>query len=337
MGAKTVENIEFGIFLNNTDPRGALKAGGKIFMFNVSGSESNQAHVIVCGNEKGGSGKTTTIMHLAVALLNAGYRVASIDLDSRQQSFTRYLNNRLSWAKRHNLKLSQPDHFLVNRANSDIISERDGEELGSFTAIVSQVERSHDFILIDTPGHDGYLMRLSHSMADTLVTPMNDSYVDFDVLGHIDPETGKITELSHYAKTVREARRQRRNADNGLLDWIVVRNRLTHLHSRNKESMFNSLKDLSMRLGCRLAEGISERVVFREMFPIGLTALDELNESTLGSDPKLAHLSARQEVRALISALKLPIDELGRKRAQARKTWIENAHKPIDSMGILAE
>ncbi len=296
-----------------------------------------QAYVVVCGNEKGGSGKTTTSMHLAVALLNAGYKVATVDLDSRQLSFSRYVNNRLLWARRQGIVLRHPDHYSLEPVVSEFQSDRESRELEQFTGIISEVERTHDFILIDTPGHDGYLMRLSHSMADTLVTPMNDSYVDFDVLGQIDPETGDVTEISHYAKTVREARRQRRLADNGLLDWIVVRNRLTQLSSKNKEKMLQSLKDLSMRLGCRLADGISERVVFRELFPMGLTALDDLDETTLGVGPTISHLSARQEVRALIATLKLPIDEVGRKRAEARKTWLQNAHKPIRDMGILAD
>jgi len=306
-------------------------------MYEVSKTPGKQAYVIVCGNEKGGTGKTTTAMHLAVALMNAGYKVATVDLDSRQLSFSRYVENRKLWARKSKINLSQTDHFALSHIPTDIVSERESAELAQFTEIINQVERTHDFVLIDTPGHDSYLMRLSHSMADTLVTPMNDSYVDFDVLGHIDPETGEVTEISHYAKTVREARRQRRRADNGLLDWVVVRNRLTNITSRNKESMLQSLKDLSMRLGCRLADGISERVVFRELFPIGMTAIDELNESTLGTGPTLSHLSARQEVRSLISCLKLPIDELGRRRAQSRKTWLENSGKPIQDIGMLAD
>ena len=305
-------------------------------MYQVSKDNGKQAYVVVCGNEKGGSGKTTTIMHLAIALMNAGHKIATIDLDSRQLSFTRYLENRKLWARKNGLDLSFPNHFSVQHFTSDLVSERESRELSRFTDIISQVERTHDFILVDTPGHDGYLMRLAHSMADTLVTPMNDSYVDFDVLGQIDPQTGEVVEISHYAMTVREARRQRRRADNGLLDWVVVRNRLTQLHSRNKEAMLHSLKNLSMRLGCRLAEGISERVVFREMFPIGLTALDDLDSETLGSGLSMSHLSARQEVRSLITSLKLPIDATGRKRADARKTWLENAHKPIQDAGILS-
>jgi len=300
-------------------------------------NNSDQAYVIVCGNEKGGSGKTTTAMHMAVALMNAGYRVATLDLDSRQQSFTRYLDNRLNWSKRHSLSLSLPDHYLITQENSDTLSERNHRELGKFSTVICDIEASHDFIIIDTPGYDGYLMRLSHSMADTLVTPMNDSYVDFDVLGNVDPESGEIQRLSHYAQTVREARRQRRRADNGLLDWVVVRNRLTQLHSKNKERMLKSLKDLSMQLGCRLAEGISERVIFRELFPMGLTALDELDKETFGVRSGASYMTARQEVRALIASLRLPIDELGRKRADARKGWLENSARPLDTAGILAD
>ena len=220
---------------------------------------------------------------------------------------------------------------------SDLISERDGQDLGAFTNIIAQAERSHDFILIDTPGHDGYLMRLAHSMADTLITPLNDSYVDFDVLGQIDPGTGNILELSHYATTVRECRRQRRLADNGLLDWVVVRNRLTQLNSRNKTSMVKSLHDLSMQLGCRLAEGISERVVFRELFPIGLTVLDELSSISEAYKDTNSSIAARREVQSLIFSLRLPIDELGQKRAQMRKTWLSEAKVSIDTSGPLID
>ena len=302
-------------------------------MFSVK-SNQKQAHVIVCGNEKGGSGKTTTIMHLTVALLNAGYRVATLDLDNRQQSFSRYIDNRELFSKRSGHKLSLPDHHTIKRDYSDYISDKENNELVSLLDAVTDVQTKNDFILIDTPGHDGYLMRMAHSMADTLITPMNDSYVDFDVLGQIDADTGKVDQLSHYARTVREARRQRRIADGGLLDWIVVRNRLTQINSRNKENMYNSLNNLSMQLGCRLAEGISERVVFRELFPKGLTALDDLDTILPNKRGNASHLSARQEVRNLIAALKLPIDELSKKRQQARDAYLEKQAKPVDTIGM---
>jgi len=230
-----------------------------------------------------------------------------------------------------------PDHSRVERGLSDSVSENENAELAQFQDILQRVENTHDFIIIDTPGHDSYAMRLAHSMADTLVTPINDSYIDFDVLGRIDSETGEIVGISHYAAMVREARRHRRSVDNGLLDWVVVRNRLLPLTSRNNRNLSDSLQDLCMRLGCRLAEGISERVIFRELFPIGMTALDELTNESIGMGPTLSHMSARQEVRALLSALKLPIDDVGRRRAQARRVWVENVSQPIDGLDVLAD
>ena len=173
------------------------------------------AHVIVLGNEKGGSGKSTTAMHVAVALLQAGQRVATIDLDSRQRSFTHYIENRRDWAARAGVKLDLPEHYCVARGFGVRLDEIEAQEFAAFAEAVSAVENSHDFVVIDTPGSDSYLMRLAHSMADTLITPLNDSFVDFDVLGVVDPTTFEVTGVSHYAEMVREARRQRRMVDGG--------------------------------------------------------------------------------------------------------------------------
>lgn len=306
-------------------------------MFLDGNRASRQAHVIICGNEKGGSGKTTTAMHIAVSLLNFGYRVATIDLDIRQASLTSYVRNRERTVHKSGLSLPVPTHFQCKSGANDSINANENNELGGFAEILNQVECTHDFVVVDTPGHDSYLMRLAHSMADTLVTPMNDSYIDFDVLAKIDPQTGEVRDLSHYALMVRDARRQRRRVDNGLMDWIVVRNRLSQLRSRNEHSMLDSLKDLSMRLGCRMADGISERVVFRELFPYGLTVLDEMSERSFSAKPTLSHLSARQEIRQLINSLRLPIDTAGKKRARARRIWLENSSKPIENLNIFAE
>src|ERR1700685_2213939 len=146
------------------------------------------AHVIVLGNEKGGSGKSTTAMHVAVALLQAGQRVATIDLDSRQKSFTHYVENRRDWAARAGVKLEHPRHYCVARGFGVRLAEVEAQEFGACAAAVGAVENSHDFVVIDTPGTDSYLMRLAHSMADTLITPLNDSFVDFDVLGRLGHE-----------------------------------------------------------------------------------------------------------------------------------------------------
>jgi len=191
------------------------------------------AHVVVLGNEKGGSGKSTTALHIAVALLKAGQRVATIDLDSRQQSFTHYIENRRAWAERARIKLEMPTHYCVARAESNSLEANEAQEFDNFSAAITKIEHSHDVVVIDTPGSDTYLMRLAHSMADTLATPLNDSFVDFDVLATLDPTNFTVTGESHYAEMVREARRQRRLVDGRLIDWIVVRNRLATLGSRN--------------------------------------------------------------------------------------------------------
>src|SRR5690348_17246084 len=206
-------------------------------LLQATGGMPRSAHVIVLGNEKGGSGKSTTAMHIAVALLKAGQRVATIDLDSRQRTFTRYVDNRRDCARRSGAGLELPDHFTIARGEGVRVDENETTEFGGFAQAINAVEHTHDFVVVDTPGNDTYLMRLAHSMADTLVTPLNDSFLDFDVLGTVDAASFEVTGIGHYAKMVRYARRQRRIVDGGLTDWIVVRNRLALLRSRNKKTV----------------------------------------------------------------------------------------------------
>lgn len=293
------------------------------------------AHVVVLGNEKGGSGKSTTALHIAVALLKAGQRVATIDLDSRQQSFTHYIDNRRAWAARARITLELPTHYCIVRAESNSLEANEAQEFTNFSAAISAIEYSHDVVVIDTPGADTYLMRLAHSMADTLVTPLNDSFLDFDVLATLDPTNFSVTGESHYAEMVREARRQRRLVDGRLTDWIVVRNRLSTLSSRNKQLVGNGINELSKRMGFRFVEGFAERVVYREFFPRGLTALDDLDEGTLGTRPSMSHLTAREEVVALLNSLNLPLSENGKRRAAARAEWYSVMDQPLQVHDII--
>jgi chromosome partitioning protein len=299
--------------------------------------QPGSAHVVVLGNEKGGSGKSTTALHIAVALMKAGQRVATIDLDSRQKSFTHYIDNRRAWARRARVDLELPVHFCITRGESIRIDENEESEFTAFADAITAIEKSHDFLVIDTPGTDSYLMRLAHSMADTLITPLNDSFVDFDVLGTIDPTTFAVTGESHYSEMVREARRHRRVTDGSTSDWIVVRNRLSMLGSRNKRLVGDGLNELGLRLGFRCIEGFAERVVYREFFPRGLTALDSLDETTLGTRPNMSHVTAREEVMSLLGALKLPLDERGRRRAAARAEWFSAIDKPLEIPDLLAD
>ncbi len=294
------------------------------------------AHVVVLGNEKGGSGKSTTALHIAVALLKAGQRVATIDLDSRQQSFTHYIENRRAWAARARIKLELPTHYCVERSYGPSVEANEAREFANFSKAIAAIEHNHDVVVIDTPGNDTYLMRLAHSMADTLVTPLNDSFVDFDVLATLDPINFAVTGESHYAQMVREARRQRRLVDGKLTDWIVVRNRLSTLGSRNKKLVGEGINELSKRMGFRCVDGFAERVVYREFFPRGLTAFDDLNEETLGTRPNMSHLTAREEVIALLNTLHLPLSENGRRRAAARAEWYSVMDQPLQVHDVLA-
>ena len=301
----------------------------------ASQGQSGSAHVVVLGNEKGGSGKSTTALHIAVALLKAGQRVATIDLDCRQQSFTRYINNRQAWGRRTGLELEVPVHRCIKAGLTMHVADNENSELQQFMDAVSAVERTFDFIVIDTPGTDSYLMRLAHSMADTLVTPINDSFLDFDVLGTVDPQTYAVTGESHYSEMVRDTRRKRRQLDGASSDWIVVRNRLSMIGSRNKQLVADGLNELSFRLGFRAVDGFAERVVYREFFPRGLTALDDIDEATLGTRPSLGHVTAREEVTGLLRQLKLPLDERGRRRASNRAEWFNQVDKPLEVHDIL--
>jgi chromosome partitioning protein len=301
----------------------------------ASPTQSGSAHVIVLGNEKGGSGKSTTALHVAVALLKAGQRVATIDLDSRQKSLTHYVDNRQAWARRTGADLQVPHHICVALGASMQIAENENAEFSQFAAAVAAMERSFDFIVIDSPGTDSYLMRLAHSMADTLISPINDSFLDFDVLGSVDPATYAVVGVSHYATMVRAARRQRRLLDGVVSDWIVVRNRLSMLGSRNKQLIAEVLDQLSLRLGFRTVDGFAERVVYRELFPRGLTALDDLDEATLGQRPNMAHVTAREEVMALLRQLRLPLDERGKRRAAARAEWFAQLDQPLELHDIV--
>lgn len=259
--------------------------------------------VIVVANEKGGSGKSTVAVHIAVALMKAGNTVASIDLDSRQRSFTHYIDNRLTWARKRGVELLTPTHVCFDEdaefATPDNLQAAE-EELA---ATLQRLAEAHRYIVIDTAGHNQPLAQYAHANADTLITPLNDSFVDLDVLGTIDPETLAVAGLSHYARSVESARQRRRQEGKPEMDWIVLRNRLSMLSSRNKAAVDAALQDLSQRLGFRYIEALAERVVFREFYPRGVTALDELNEATLGSRPTMSHLSAQLEVQNLLRAL----------------------------------
>ena len=268
-------------------------------------SRGRAAHVIVVANEKGGSGKSTVAMHIAIALIKSGKRVATIDLNSRQRTFTTYIENRRAWAAQAGRDLQIPDHYCVEGKLDFPAAEDRAAACSALADTVHGQAQVCDYLVIDTPGHDSYLTRLAHTMADTLITPLNDSFVDLDVLATVDPATFAVTGTSHYAQMVEDSRSQRQLLDNVIFNWIVLRNRLSNLGSRNKRLVGEGLQELSQRLNFRVIEGLAERVIFREFYPRGLTALDDLEEATLGTRPTLSHATARLEIDNLLGALQL--------------------------------
>lgn len=263
-------------------------------------------HIIVMGNEKGGSGKSTTAMHVITALARSGRRVGAIDLDLRQQSLFRYLDNRDDYARRHGVALPVPLRALPEPSGHDSRAAAEAEDQARFDAAVAGLAARCDFILIDCPGSHTGFARMAHAIADTLITPMNDSLVDFDLLARLDPETGRILGPSVYSEMVWKARQARAATGRRPMDWLVLRNRMAALDARNKRRVGAALGELASRIGFRLAPGFSERVIFRELFLSGLTLLD-LRET----DPAamtMSNVAARQEVRELMRSLSLPAE-----------------------------
>jgi chromosome partitioning protein len=258
-------------------------------------------------------------------LLYQGFRVASIDVDSRQQTFTNYVRNRRNWVESRGLRLPHTTHFHLPLTRGDSIRENQKLEFDLFRQAVTEIEGEADFLVVDTPGFDTHLTRLSHSLADTLITPVNDSLIDLDVLAHIDPVSGEPRELSHYSRLVQRARTERLAIDGQTIDWVLVRNRIAMLSSRSMRMVQASLDKIALRLGCRIADGIAERVIFRSLFPIGMTVFDPLDADLLGGLPSMSHVSARQEYRNLVEALHLPQSDRAEARREALAVWADGA------------
>jgi chromosome partitioning protein len=244
--------------------------------------------VIVVGNEKGGAGKSTIAVHLAVALAHEGARVAVLDLDVRQLSMAHFFANRARWTQAN---------------GADLPSPRGIGEVASVEAALNAAAHD-DFIVIDTPGADTALSRTAHQHADLIVTPMNDSFVDFDVLGAVDPVTLELKRPSLYSETVWEARKLRAAERGRALEWVVLRNRLASSDPRNRRRVDERLVALSRRVGFRILHGLRDRVIYRELFPFGLTVAD-LGPTVRPVPPSLGHVAARQELRLMMADLGL--------------------------------
>ena len=265
----------------------------------------SDCQVIVTGNEKGGAGKSTVAFHLAVALARLGKRVGALDLDVRQRTFTRYLENRHAWSASTGRPLPGPEIIDMTASVERHLDHAEAEETERFTQALDRFKDACDCVVIDAPGGHTFYSRLAHAAADTLITPMNDSFIDFDLLGKIDAQTYEVLKPSLYAEMVWDCRKRKAMATRKQIDWIVMRNRMSPLEARNKVRVGEAVKQLSRRAGFRVATGLSERVIYRELFPMGLTLLD-LTEQGANITLSISHVAARQELRDLLDLLRLP-------------------------------
>ena len=261
-----------------------------------------QASVIVVGNEKGGAGKSTIAIHTAVALLHAGAKVAVLDLDLRQQTMGHFFANRAKWLAANEAVAPMPIEHPVSSDGAALARAADDEALARFQEAFDACSQGADFVLIDTPGADTAISRLAHGLADLIVTPMNDSFVDFDMLGIVDPVTLELTRHSLYSETVWNSRKTRAAKDRKMIDWVVLRNRLAPTEARNRKRLDERVQALSRKVGFRVGPGLRDRVIYRELFPFGLTIAD-LSPSIRPVAMSLQHVAARQELRALMGAL----------------------------------
>lgn len=262
---------------------------------------NGSTHIIVFANEKGGTGKSTTAVHVAVALAATGYRVAAIDLDHRQRSMARYLENREATARQRGLDLPTPAFATLNLMTEAGLDQE-----------IARIGSDADFIVIDTPGRDDPVARAAIARADTIVTPMNDSFVDLDLIGQVDSRNFKVKKLSFYAELIWESRKARALRDGVTVDWVVLRNRLQHIDAHNMRRVGAALAELAKRVGFRVIPGLGERVIYRELFPAGLTLLDMEAIRGLG----ISHIAARQELREMIGALGLPVTDTAQPELQ---------------------
>lgn len=274
-------------------------------MSQIKNPEIFAPRIFVLGNEKGGAGKTTCSMHLIVGLLDRGYKVASIDVDSRQHSLTSYINNRIKYNKTNpENAVVEPLHFHLKGVENESLAEKEKQEKIQFEDALLAAQNYADFIVIDTPGSYTNLSRIAHSYADTVITPINDSFIDLDVMGKVDGDSFNTESPSIYSQMLWEQKMERAARDGKSIDWVIVRNRLSSLDAQNKRNILEALNKMSKRIAFRIAPGFSERVIFRELFLQGLTLLD-LDKTNFIKKFNLSHVAARQEIRDFLDCLNI--------------------------------
>jgi chromosome partitioning protein len=280
--------------LKDKSPNDLGEANLLVLSREMKARPQSKGHIIVFANEKGGVGKSTFAFHCCVALCNAGHKVAAIDLDSRQQTLSRALENREGTGRRLKIDLPRPKHVTLGHQSGASLNQE-----------IARIGSDADYIVIDAPGHDSPMARLAIAMADTLVTPVNGSFVDLDLLGQFDPVTMKLKRFGNFSRLVQELREVRDYQRKPPVDWVVVQNRQRRLGTNNQSRVKKALDELAPKAGFRLAKGFGERVAYRELFLLGMTVLD----LKFMPDFARAQPEAKHELKQMMADLKLPVTE----------------------------
>lgn len=260
----------------------------------IASRPRSQGHLIVFANEKGGVGKSTLAFHIAIALADAGKKVACVDLDYAQATLSRGLTNREATCRLLKTWLPMPRHTALAQPSGAYLSQE-----------IARIGSGCDFILIDAAGSDSPIARRAIAMADTLVTPVSCSFADLDVLGQFDAHSLRLLRLGHFARLVQSLTAAKHDLRLPAPDWIVMPNRNRSASSNNETVARNALHRIAKRAGFRLGSGLGDRVAYRELFLLGLTHID------LKRLPGFARVKtlARREVEQMLADLRLPMGD----------------------------
>ena len=274
-----------------------------VVLRDLAGRRLPSGHVITFANEKGGVGKSTLAFHTAIALSHQGLKVLVVDCDRRQQSIHRLLEARDATARTLKVALPRPLHFALERASGAILCQE-----------IDRVAPDADVVVIDLAGHDSPIARRGIALADTVVTPVNCSHADLDPIGRMNPVSHKFKQAGPFAEVVGELRDQRAAMGIVPFDWVVIKNRMRNCEQRLIASVDQSLATMAGQLGFRLAQGLTERLAYRDLLPFGLSHMD------LKLIPQLGQLRAAQarEMRQLMIDLQLPEFARGEGRKPAK-------------------
>jgi chromosome partitioning protein len=293
MGGFIVANGTQGDEFPSTFPGGdwpEVVDSPRVILYNIRSKPLVKPHLIVFANEKGGVGKSTLAFHTCVGLCSAGEKVAVLDLDRRQQSLADALASREATARGLEVDLPSPRYTVLENQSGSMLAQE-----------ISRIGAGSRFVIIDLAGQDSTVARYAIALANTLITPINNSLVDIDALAKIDPVNMRVKEPNRFANLVEDLRRERELCGMPPIDWVVVKNRLRTAEKKQRQYVDQALNDLSQTLRFRVTQGLSERVAYRELYLFGLTHLD------LKLFPPLSRLNkhVEPEVSRLISDLAL--------------------------------